>query len=217
MNQIEDLVGLSHRIKRMNTENEEMKALTLELSKGVHEIKKDYIRAVQGLEEIYDGEVNFDEITLKDLFYILDDNTKEVLRRKDSSISCVFKCKANTIVKEHFYMMSILRNLINNGIEACSGKGKVYITAKDIGDEVHITIKDDGKGISEEDREYIFNMGYSTKFDQETGDSYRGVGLALVKELIETIFKGSIDYESIVGAGTCFTIRMSGKVLEKGE
>lgn len=217
MTQIEELVGLSHRIKRMSSQDDTLKDLTLDLSKGVHEIKKDYIRAVQGLEDIYDGEVNFNELEMKDLFSILDDNTKEILRKEKSDVKCSFKCKANVMVKEHFYMMSVLRNLINNSVEACDTKGKVSIMATEVEDEIKIKVQDNGKGISEEDHEYIFNMGYSTKFNKETGDIYRGVGLALVKELIENVFKGTIVYESVIGAGTCFTIAIKRSVLERGE
>lgn len=217
MNQIEELVGLSHKIKRMASEDEAMRQLTLELSKGVHEIKKDYIRAVQGLEEIYDGGINLDEVTLKDLFMILDSNTKDYLKNRAEDITCVFKCKTHVMVHEHFFLMSVLRNLINNGIEACEGAGRIHVLARDIGDEIEIIVKDDGKGIAEDDRDFVFNAGYSTKYDDATGDVYRGMGLTLVGDLVENVFKGSIRYESVIDVGTCFTILMKRAVLEKGE
>ena len=40
-------------------------------------------------------------------------------------------------------------------------------------------VADDGPGISEKHLPRIFNMGYSTKFDEKTGNIYRGVGSAV--------------------------------------
>lgn len=216
MNQIEDLMSLSHKIKRMSTDNEPLRALTLQLSKDVHEIKKDYIRAVQGLEEIYDGGLNLHEISLKDLFKILDDNTTEYLRKEASEVTCSFKCKTSVMIKEHFYLMSILRNLINNGIEACKGEGRISVFAEEVGAFIELSIKDTGSGIKENEKDFIFNTGYSTKFNKTTGDIYRGIGLPLVKDLVENIFDGSIDYDSVVGEGTRFVIRFSRNDLEGG-
>jgi len=216
MNQIEDLMSLSHKIKRLSNDNESLRHLSLQLSKDVHEIKKDYIRAVQGLEEIYHGGLNLDEISLKDLFTILDDNTIEYLRDEDYELVCTFKCRTTVMVKEHFYLMSVLRNLVNNAIESCKGNGKVSVYAEEVNGQINLTVKDTGGGISDEDASFIYNTGYSTKFNKETGDINRGIGLTLVKDLIENIFKGSIEYESEIGVGTCFTVSLDKEILEGG-
>lgn len=216
MNQIEDLVALSHKIKGMTQGDQALRDLTLDLSQGVHEIKKDYIRAVRGLEEIYDGGMNLSDITLKDLFTIIDQNTSEYLRSKDARVTCQFKCKVNVQVKRHFYMMSILRNLVNNAIEACGLNGKVYVYAQEVHDHIEIYVRDNGSGIKDEDKTYIFNTGYSTKFNDQTGDINRGLGLTLVKEMVEDVFKGHIDYETSLGQGTSFIIILDKDQLERG-
>ena len=59
-----------------------------------------------------------------------------------------------------------------------------------------IEIKDNGPGIPEDEKEYIFVPGYSTKFDEETGDINRGVGLTLAKDLITDQFDGYIELGS---------------------
>ena len=216
MDQIEKLVGLSHKIKGMIEQDESLRELTLDLSQGVHEIKKDYIRAIRGLEEIYDGGMDLNDITLKDLIHLIDNNTKEFVKSKNLNISLSFKCKSSVKVKDHFYMMSILRNLVNNAIEACHDFGKVYVYAQEVDDHLEVYIRDTGMGIKAEDRDYIFNTGYSTKFDEKTGDIYRGLGLTLVKEMVEDVFSGTIDYESEVGQGTSFILCFDRIRLEKG-
>ena len=49
-------------------------------------------------------------------------------------------------------------------------------------------------------------MGFSTKFDPETGNIFRGVGLSGVKEIVETQMNGTIRVESSAGSGTTFTL-----------
>jgi len=48
-----------------------------------------------------------------------------------------------------------------------------------------ISVCDDGPGISEKNLPRVFQHGFSTKFDQITGNIYRGVGLSGVKSVVE--------------------------------
>lgn len=215
MNQIEELVGVSHKLKG-KAQDEDMKRLALTLSKGVHEVKKDYLRVIRGLEEIYYDDMDLKEISMKDLIKILEVNTHDFLRSKGSSVECYFKCKVDTMVKEHFYLMSIVRNLVNNSIDACEDGGRVDVLVQDFDDEVYIYVKDTGKGISESDSEYIFNTGFSTKFDEATGNIFRGLGLTLVKEMVENIFEGTIEFDSSYGLGTTFLVKLNEERLMEG-
>lgn len=216
MNQIESMVALSHKLKGRVKEDEELKGLALELSKGVHEVKKDYLRVIRGLEDIYHEAMDLKEISIKDLFTILEVNTNDYLRSKDSFVECHYKCKVDIMVKEHFYLMSILRNLVNNGIDACEVSGRIDILAQEIDGEVYIYVKDTGTGIADNDSDYIFNTGYSTKFDEATGNISRGLGLTLVKEMVENIFEGTIEFDSSYGVGTTFLVRLNLQRLKEG-
>ena len=61
-------------------------------------------------------------------------------------------------------------------------------------------ITDDGPGvIPVEYKDEIFNTGFSTKINFETGEVSRGIGLGLVKDLVEKRLGGSIELGS--GAG----------------
>ena len=78
-------------------------------------------------------------------------------------------------------------------------------------------VADDGPGISEKHLPRIFNMGYSTKFDEKTGNIYRGVGLCGVKNAVEEQFEGSISVDSEEGRGTKFHIEIPIAKLEEIE
>jgi two-component system, sporulation sensor kinase D len=100
----------------------------------------------------------------------------------------------------------VFENLLKNALDAMSGKGAIEIVAKEDKKQITIDIKDSGKGIPKSKHETIFTAGYSTK---KRG---WGLGLTLVKRIVEEYHKGKIFVKhSEVGKGTTFRI-----VLNKG-
>ena len=63
--------------------------------------------------------------------------------------------------------------------------------------------KNNGCGIAEEDCKHIFDKFYQS--DSSRKDEGSGLGLALVKQLID-LYGGSISVKSVLGKGTCFTV-----------
>ena len=62
----------------------------------------------------------------------------------------------------------------------------------------------------------LFQVGYSTKFDPETGNINRGVGLPAVKSLTEEL-GGSVSVESQPEKGTVFTFSIPFPVAETSQ
>jgi len=77
-----------------------------------------------------------------------------------------------------------------------------------------IVVSDNGPGIKEKDLTYIYDPGFSTKFDEQTGTINRGIGLTLVKDIIEKQFGGQIKVSSVRGEGTVFEISIPESGLE---
>ena len=195
----------------------EMQQMALEIARDVHEIKKDYIRIIQGIEEEIDEEYDEEKMNFQDLLQILEASTYHMLAEKRLDVRLVYDCQDNFITKEHYILMAVLKNLVNNAIEAIETKeksGTVCIAERKEGNDYIFEITDDGPGISERQLSNIFKMGYSTKFDEKTGNIYRGVGLVGVKNAVEEQFKGKIDVESETGKGTKFRIMIPAEMLE---
>ncbi|MEE1319033.1 MAG: sensor histidine kinase [Ruminococcus sp.] len=102
-------------------------------------------------------------------------------------------------------LITIIGNLIDNAFEAMNDSVD-YDTQKELlfgiysrQDAVLITADDTGAGIMQENLEYIFENGYSTK-----GEG-RGTGLYQVKTLVEGL-GGTITVESQAGVGTSFSV-----------
>ncbi len=216
--EIEDVMKKSYTAYQIITEKgyeEELRGLSLDIAKDIHEIKKYYIQVIKGLEDISEDKPDTGNMNIKDVTNILEIDTKEYIRKNGLDISLDFIIKANFCVQEHFYLMSILRNLINNSIEAIEKKEKgllkLYIYSNDR--ETVFTIWDNGSGIKEGNLDFIFNPGFSTKFNEETGSICRGIGLSLVRDLVETTFKGKISVKSQQEKDTTFTIIIPNEVL----
>ncbi|MBX4265099.1 ATP-binding protein [Clostridium estertheticum] len=194
----------------------ELKNLSLDIAKDVHEIKKDYISVIKGLEEMVGEKTDNVKMDIKDIVNIIGMDVSEYIKRNNSNVSLEFEIKNNFNVVEHFYLVCILRNLIYNSIEAMdkTKNGYVKILIWKSQEECIFVISDNGKGIKEKDIEYIFNPGFSTKFNGETGDICRGIGLAHVNGIVNDIFSGTIDVHSITGKGTEFVIKIKQDKME---
>ncbi len=124
----------------------------------------------------------------------------------------------NTIY--HYYLISIFRNIIMNSIDALKDKdnGLIYLNHNSINiDNINghcFEIIDNGQGIDKEDKKYVFNPGFSTKIDFNTGDVNRGLGLSIVKDIVETKLNGFVTLTSTKGKGTKFMIFIPKDVLE---
>jgi PAS domain S-box-containing protein len=105
----------------------------------------------------------------------------------------------------------VFLNLIVNAAHAIGdvvgqggGKGTIRITACREGDLARIDIADTGSGIPEAIRSRIFDPFFTTK---EVGKG-SGQGLAIARSIVVTKHHGSLTFESELGKGTTFTIRL---------
>lgn len=101
-------------------------------------------------------------------------------------------------------VQQILRNLITNALKYRRTRMKVSISGDS---ELIISVEDDGPGIPQAKREYIFKRFLSSE-DKEQGDIQGlGFGLSCVKVLVENM-GGEIKIKSMEGVGTRLTVRI---------
>jgi signal transduction histidine kinase len=97
----------------------------------------------------------------------------------------------------------VIENLVKNAADAMDGQGTILITAAKKKNRVLLNITDTGKGIPKSKFETVFHPGYTTK---QRG---WGLGLSLVKRIIESYNKGRIYIaKSEIGKGTTFVIEL---------
>ena len=97
----------------------------------------------------------------------------------------------------------VVQSLVSNAIDACRPGGRVVIETRAVHDGIEIRISDNGCGVAPEVRDRIFDPFFTTKpVGQGTG-----LGLSISYGIIKD-HGGTIDFESSLGLGTCFFVRM---------
>ena len=113
------------------------------------------------------------------------------------------KTKDHTYNGDKTNLNSVVGNLIKNATQAIGNKpdGKIEVGLKNTETSFIINVKDNGKGIKDEDKERIFLPNFTTK----SGGS--GVGLSLSYSIVQAA-GGSITFESTEGEGAEFVIEL---------
>lgn len=185
--------------------------MVLTIASEIHDIKKDYIRIIQGIEKEIGKNPDNSEMSFHDLLQILLESARTNSEQKNISILFEEHVSYPFRTKDHYALMSVLNNIVNNAIEALEStgrKGIISIREELQDDTILISVEDNGPGISPRHMRSIFEIGYSTKFDQETGNIFRGVGLYGVRQLVENHFGGTIEVRSEENRKTVFILKL---------
>jgi PAS domain S-box-containing protein len=103
----------------------------------------------------------------------------------------------------------VFMNILSNSVQALDGKGSITLRTWHQDDTVFISIKDNGPGISDEDKEKVFEPFFTTK---PSGEG-TGLGLSITNAIIQK-HKGNIEIHSQPGKGAEFVISLPVKFRE---
>ena len=165
-----------------------------------------------------------------ELFRILNDvieiAQKHPSFKENISIRKIFSSDVRYVLGEENQIKQIFLNLLVNAIESMEGRwGEVLITDKTLNqlDKSHFTeeepkesewiplaIMDQGKGMTEEQKEKIFTPFYSAKRNGT------GLGLAIVQRLVNNL-GGRIEFRSQPGKGSVFVVYLQKYVKRKAK
>ena len=100
-------------------------------------------------------------------------------------------------------LIRVVTNLVKNAIQAVPDveSPRILVSVSSEGDNVKLSVADNGIGIQDEFIDKIFEPKFTTK------SSGMGLGLGMVKNIVET-YKGTIDFTSQPEKGTVFTVRV---------
>lgn len=135
----------------------------------------------------------------KGLSIVFDTNTEEK----------IFACDAEKIERA-------MLNLISNAIKFTNPGGEIIVEFIDKGDTFEIDVKDNGIGMDKMHLRNIFNRFYQIDKSLSRNTEGTGIGLTLVKAIIE-LHEGSIIAESTLGEGSTFRIIFPSKTINEDE
>lgn len=206
---IEETMNTSYQLYRELEENgtdETLSRKALGVAKDIHEIKKEYLLILRGLSEALDLNLKDEGMYLTDILTVLKQSLTTESSDKKADIS--FQIQENLYTENHYFLMSVFRNLLTNAIEASEKDNpQIHVIQSTDADSYLFDVTDDGPGILPEDLEQIFSPGFSTKINFTTGEISRGLGLNLVQDLIKNQWNGEIQVSSVPGC-TTFHIRI---------
>ncbi|WP_430883438.1 two-component system histidine kinase PnpS [Fusibacter sp. JL216-2] len=132
---------------------------------------------------------------------------QEIGKKKNVAIN--LNCdKVNTeLFGNSGWFKQMLINLIDNGIKYTPNDGSVWVNMSQTGDDLLISIKDNGIGIPEEHIDRLFERFYRVDKARSRNVGGTGLGLAIVKHVVLS-FGGHIDVRSEYGKGTEFIVRI---------
>jgi len=185
----------------------------LNLSIDIHEIKKDYNRIVISMEKLMPASDIYKTMKISEIFETIENIFTRYLEVINKDIKLIFEVKKDIKTSEYFIVMSILNNMIQNAIEACYRsdsyvKIRCYMQDK----MVVFNIEDNGKGIKEKEQELVFEPGFTTKFNPETGQISTGLGLTHIKILSEHL-GGRVSLNNEIEGITEFRLELPESII----
>lgn len=172
----------------------------LAVAKDIHEIKKEYLLILRGISEALDLNLQDGGMSLTDILILLEDTITAAAHEEGKTLTFTKEYSGNLFTDKHYFLLSIFRNLFTNALEA-NEDGNIELAFIENEDEKNYTfiIQDNGPGIPAENLPLIFTPGFSTKINFNTGEVNRGLGLNLVKDIIENQLHGNIHAKSKPG------------------
>lgn len=107
-----------------------------------------------------------------------------------------------TVIADAEQIKRVIHNIVNNSLKYMDKpKGKINLRVKDVGDFIQVELEDNGKGIAAKDLPNIFDRFYRTDASRNSSKGGSGIGLSIVKKIIEE-HGGKIWATSRIDTGT---------------
>ncbi len=214
---IEATMNTSYRLfeeLKKNGADPKLTSSALSTAKDIHEIKKEYLLIMRGISDALDMEFENDDMQFEELIGILKNSLTQFAKDQGHVLQFTQACEKNFYTDKHYALLSIFRNLMINAIEASKEfEVRICVNEQIIDQDYLFDVTDNGPGIPEALQEEVFKTGFSTKINYETGEVSRGLGLNLVRDLVEHELGGEISLSSVPGK-TTFSIRIPKLTLE---
>ncbi|MHC5726009.1 MAG: hybrid sensor histidine kinase/response regulator, partial [Nostoc sp.] len=152
--------------------------------------------------------LNFEPINLVSVIESAIDTVRLSAQAKSIQIQTILKSGVGQVLGDANRLQQVIWNILSNAIKFTPTGGEVKIKLEEVDSQVQICVTDTGKGIVPEFLPYVFDY-----FRQADGATTRkfgglGLGLAIVRHLVE-LHGGTVQAESLgEGKGATFTVKL---------
>ena len=153
-------------------------------------------RADQGREKI-----NLEQVDFSELVEMVVEEFIDMAKEQDIEIQTEIEPELY-LTADQTLIIRLLGNLLENAVNYGNSGGHIWVSAWKTDDSIHLLVKDDGIGISQQDLPRIWDRFYQA--DPSRNSESSGLGLSMVKWIVEA-HHGKISVSSKLGKGTDFT------------
>ncbi|OGI26523.1 MAG: hypothetical protein A2287_04175 [Candidatus Melainabacteria bacterium RIFOXYA12_FULL_32_12] len=175
----------------------------IEYLEDIYNTNEELLRIVNNMLSVYQYEsgmivLNIQPGNVKNVIEEAIRSLKYLARAEESNIIVDIEPDLPLVMMDRTEINRVLVNLISNAIKHNKKGTQITIAAKKINNEVQVSVKDNGRGVSEVEKPKIFQRYPTTKREVGTG-----LGLYLSKQIVE-LHNGRIWFESEINKGTTF-------------
>jgi signal transduction histidine kinase len=166
------------------------------------EILNDFL----SIEKIEDGNMvaHFSKFDLKELFTSICNELTGIAKPGQEII--YLHQGEDTITLDLSLLRNVMINLLSNAIKFSPENSKIQVDSKYLNGEIEIRVKDNGIGISIEDKQHLFERFF--RGTNVTHIQGTGLGLHIVEKYVE-LMDGKLDFVSELGIGTTFILKFN--------
>lgn len=212
------IAGVAHEINTplgsINSNNEMLKKIidrnavaeNLEIIKDLNEIDGVAVNRISNIVKSLKKFVRLDEAEQQpaDINSELDLTLQLINHEVKNKVTVIKNYGDIPLVNCYVNMLNqVFMNLLVNACHSIKEKGEIVITTGVVDDFLVVKIKDNGSGISDKNKDKIFNVGFTTKGI----GAGTGLGLAISKKIVEK-HNGSISFTSKEGEGSEFVVKI---------
>ncbi|MBW4841669.1 MAG: ATP-binding protein [Paenibacillaceae bacterium] len=212
---LENLTLQSYELYRQLSDKgqEAHKQYVLGITQQIHEVKKDSQRILAGLIKLTDREVPGD-MPLSGLVQYTVHSSQQYAEMLGKRIVFTQKITLDYATANYIPLLTLLGNLTANAVEAIQDRGQIHLEVREQAGWTLLMVSDSGSGFAQDERELVFEPGFTTKFDEE-GVAATGIGLSHVRDIVAR-FDGEISLDTAPGLGGArVQIRIPTRMLRK--
>lgn len=168
------------------------------------------VERVLNVAKLDKGEVKF-ENTVFDIHEVIEEAKDNLeynqLEDLNGKITLDLSAVNNLVYGDEVHITNVIYNLLDNAIKYCAKEPEITISSSNVKNKFHLTVTDNGKGISKDNQKYLFDKFYRVPTGNLHDVKGFGLGLFYVKSIVEKM-NGTVSVKSVLGKGSSFTITL---------
>jgi len=150
-------------------------------------------------------DLNQQDINLVDVIELAIQDNSDYARKFNAKFDFKKPAEHYVVYADKARLLQVMTNLLSNAVKYGAKKDNIKIYTEELYGKIQVNIEDHGKGLSEKNKEYIFEKFTQSHSRENELVQGTGLGLNIAKKIIEK-HGGTIGYKSEKSKGTVFYI-----------